>query len=627
MGLLEIGAGALKAATVQIQTTGNNIANASTPGYHRQLAVQSEAGTQRTGAGYIGLGVQVDTIQRQYDGFLERAVGVGEAAAAADASRQGQVRTLEQLFADSDTGLGTSMDDLRAALADLVSTPADGSVRTVVLSRAGALAQRITSLERQMSELGSDTAQRMSAEVTELNGALVRLAEVNRQILATDVDGHSANDLLDQRDVLIGQINQRAQGNAYIAADGTASVFTVTGEPLVVGDRASTFTVGTDAFESGTPQLKLKTVNAELPVDAAALGGGSIAGLMRVHAEDLAAARSRLGQMAGAIGDAFNRVQAGGIDASGRAGQPMFKWSAPAAIAATTNGGSAELRATVSDAATVQASDYLVTFDGTQFVATRQSDGQQTALSGLPQTLDGLTIDLASGTPQAGDRFMVRAASRFASGFAMNLGATGQLATAVAVTPQAGATNGGSLAVGSFAVTDPGNGNLTGPVTLTFNGSGGFDVAGAGTGNPAAVPFVAGQPISYNGWTLSLSGTPAAGDTITLGPTTSTTSDNRNARQLYEAVGAASVGGRTFHDAYADLVADVGSRAQQASAASDQSTAMLANAKAARDSVSGVNLDEEAARLLQFQQAYQAAAKLISTSQSLFASLIDAVNG
>ena len=176
-----------------------------------------------------------------------------------------------------------------------------------------------------------------------------------------------------------------------------------------------------------------------------------------------------------------------------------------------------------------------------------------------------------------------------------------------------------------FKVDDPGNGNLTAPVTLVFDGAGHYSVVGAGTGNPTGQPYLAGEPITFNGWSLTLSGTPANGDTITLGATASPATDNRNARELYAATDAARVGGQTLNDAYADLVADVGSRANQAKVASNQSSAMLTHATEARDSVSGVNLDEEAARLIQLQQAYQAAARLISTSQSLFASLIDAV--
>ena len=153
-----------------------------------------------------------------------------------------------------------------------------------------------------------------------------------------------------------------------------------------------------------------------------------------------------------------------------------------------------------------------------------------------------------------------------------------------------------------------------------------YAVVGAGTGNPSGLAYQAGETISFNGWSLTLNGTPAAVDSITLGPTSSPSTDNRNARELYAATDVAGVGGRSFNDAYADLVADVGSRASAAKVASNQSSTMLTHATEARDSVSGVNLDEEAARLIQLQQAYQAAARLISTSQSLFTTLIDAVN-
>ncbi len=625
MGLLQIGSSALRAASVQLQTTGNNVANASTEGYHRQTVSQSDNGTRQTGGGYIGMGVQIDTIRRSYDSFLEKAVGIATSSAAADKSRTRQMSALENLFADSSTGVGSAMDDLRSALAELVNSPADSSTRTVVLNRADALAQRISGLEGKLTQMASDNAQQVRSEVTALNGSLQQLADINQKIIAASVD-HTPNDLYDQRDQLIKQINGYVSANAYINENGTADLFSISGEPMVLGSDPSTFSVTADPFNSGLPQLNLTTLGRDLPMDAAALGGGSITGLIRFQGDDLASARARLGQMAAAIGDVFNQVQSNGIDSNGQAGKPMFSWADPVATAASTNLGNAEFDVTLSDASALAASDYLISFDGTQFTAQRLSDGIETALTAMPQEVDGLTINLASGTAQAGDRFLVRSASTFASTFEMSLGSTRELAIGMAVTPQLGNTNSGSASVTGFKVDDASNGNLTAQVILAFDGAGNYNVVGAGTGNPTNVPYVAGQPISFNGWSLTLSGTPAAGDTITLDATASPATDNRNARELFAAVDAALVGGQSLNDAYAELVADVGSRASSAKVASNQSSAMLTNATAARDSVSGVNLDEEAARLLQMQQAYQAAARLISTSQSMFTTLIEAVS-
>lgn len=624
MGLLEIGSSALKAASIQLQTTGNNVANATTPGYHREVVSQSDNGARRTGSGYIGMGVQIDTIRRSYDSFLERAVGIGEASAASDKSRLSQMSAMESLFSDSETGVGAAMNDLRTALAELVNSPTDSSTRTVVLNRAEALAQRINGLDGKLGQMASDNAQRVGSEVNALNDTLKQLADVNQKIIAADVR-HTPNDLHDQRDLLISKINGYASANAYINDNGTADLFSISGEPMVLGGEASTFTVTADLYNSGLPQLNLKTLGRDLPMDAAALGGGSIVGLMRFQADDLASARARLGQMAAAIGDVFNTVQANGIDSTGQAGKAMFSWTDPIAISASTNDGSAQLGVTVTDPSALAASDYLVTYDGTQFIARRQSDGVETALSAMPQEVDGLTLALDAGTAQVGDRFLIKSASNFASTFRMDLGTTNELAIGLAVTPQVNGTNTGSGAVDSFKVSDSSDPNLTGLVTLVFDGAGRYNVVGAGTGDPTNVAYQAGQPISYNGWTMTVKGSPAAGDTITLGATTSPSTDNRNARALYEATDAALVGGQSLNDAYADLVADVGSRARQATVASNQSSAMLTHAKEARDSVSGVNLDEEAARMIQLQQAYQAAARLISTSQSLFSTLIEAV--
>jgi flagellar hook-associated protein 1 FlgK len=208
-----------------------------------------------------------------------------------------------------------------------------------------------------------------------------------------------------------------------------------------------------------------------------------------------------------------------------------------------------------------------------------------------------------------------------ANGFQVALSSPAGLATALPAMPQLGASNTGTMSVASFGVASPGA-NTSQPVTLSFNGNGTFNVAGTGTGNASNVPFTAGQTISYNGWTMTLAGTPAAGDTLTVQATAAPQADNRNAQALLNTVDANVVNGTSFSTAYANLVGDVGTRSQSAQTAQTVSQQALTSATASRDQGSGVNLDEEAAKLLQYQQAYQAAAKVITTAQSLFQSIL-----
>jgi flagellar hook-associated protein 1 FlgK len=625
-GLLNIGASALNAAYLQLQTTSHNIANVNTPGYHRQDAVQQSVEGTSSGLGFVGRGVQIVTVRRQYDAFLERELSLNQAASSADEARATQMSQLDRLFAATDTGLGAAMDDLRSGLADLVNNPSDTAARTVALNRADAFAARIRDTSGQLSEIAYQTDQRIAATAKQLNGLLQRLGALNNEIATQSGAGHSPNDLLDQRDDLVNQVNKIVKANPIVSADGTVSLFASGGEALVVNATVANFDVGADTLDPSKSQLVLKTLGASVPVDSATLGGGELAGLMRFRDEDLAAARWRVGQMAAAIGSAFNAQQAVGLDATGAAGQPMFTMNPPVVSSAVSNTGNAVLGVAIGNASQLAASDYVLTWNGSAYQVTRQSDGTQSTLAGLPATIDGLTLSTTSGTPAVGDRFLVRSGSVMASGFTMALSSPSRLASGLGVMPQMGAANGGDVATSAFKVNTVGA-NLTQPVTLTFTGAGTFDVTGTGTGNPTGVAYAAGQPISYNGWSLTLKGTPKAGDTVTLTPTASPSTDNRNAKAMFDLVDQRVVNGSSFNSAYADMLADIGARAQTANTAQAMSSQSLADAKASRDEVAGVNLDEEAARMMQFQQAYQAAAKLIATAQTLFTALLNATGG
>ena len=235
--------------------------------------------------------------------------------------------------------------------------------------------------------------------------------------------------------------------------------------------------------------------------------------------------------------------------------------------------------------------------------------------------VDGLTVSLGSGTPAAGDKFLVRAASSYVSGVRSMLTNPSRLATALPVTTVTGSANTGDLSASSLDISAIGA-NTSQPVSITFTGAGTFNVTGTGTGNPTGLTYSPGMTLSYNGWSLKLSGAPKAGDTMQVVATANPAGDNRNARAMQALGDASNVDGAKVIDRYADLVGEVGTRAQSAKATGDMSQRLYDDAESARTSVSGVNLDEEAARMLEYQQAYQAAAKVISTANQMFQSLL-----
>lgn len=627
-GLFNIGTSALQAAYVQLQTTGNNIANADTPGYSRQRVELAPTSQYFSGAGFIGRGVDVITVARLYDRFLAARVQTGTAVAAGDAARASQLEQLENLIGSQSAGIGAALDDFRLALADVVNRPADGSARTVVLGRARALADRFQAMSSGIEEMGRGIEARLADGVERLNGLLQQVSSLNESIARSQGTGQPPNHLLDQRDALVGEINGLLQVTTTQNADGSINLFGGGGHGLVVGGSVARLATQPDPLDPTRSRLVLETSGAVVPMSAGLLGGGELGGLVRFRDEDLTAARNGLGRLAGAVAGAYNAAHALGVDATGAPGGDLFAVGAPSVSPATGNAGGAAFSVSVADPGQLAASDYQISWDGSQYTVTRLSDGRQTAVGAWPATIDGLEIDLdtSGGPPAAGDRFLVRSASTMAAGFTSLLSSTQRLATGLGAAPATGVGNGGDVGVSSFGVSTPGNPNLGASVTLAFDGAGSFSVTGAGTGDPTGLAYTPGMTISYNGWTMTLTGQPAAGDTVTVGAVADPAADNRNARALVELGDLGLVQGSRFTEAWAGMLADIGQRSQVAAGSAELSAAVLADARSALGSVSGVNLDEEAARLLQYQQSYQAAAKVIATAQAVFDTLLEIAN-
>lgn len=625
-GLITVGASALRVAYAQMQTTGHNIANAATPGYSRQEVLISSAGSNFSGDGFLGRGVDIVTIQRRYDDFLAREVHDATAVGASDTARSQALDRLDRVFGDPQNGIGAAYDDLSLGLADLANRPFDPAARTVAMQRAGVLASRIQFAQRDLENLHDDSMQQIGVAAESLNGSLAALAKLNNTIASASSSGMPPNDLLDQRDALILKINEGMKASAYLNKDGTASVYAATGDALVVGANAARLSTRNDPADATRVQVVLTSNGNSLPMNEGLLGGGEIAGMLRFLNDDLRSAQWSLGQLSAGIAGAFNGQQALGVDANGNAGAAVFSTGAGTVVPASSNSGNANIGIGVADSRSLAASDYTLAFDGGQFTLTRVADGKQTSFASFPQTIDGLDLSLSSGTPAAGDTFTLRTASEFASGFALAMASPDQWAAGYATTASTAVTNLGNVAATDFAVAGN-DANLRSPVTITFTGPNTFDVTGAGTGNPTGVSYVAGQAISFNGWSMTLGGTPASGDVVTVAPPADPLADNRNARALVALGDAPVVGSASTPEAISALVAGIGNNAQGAQAATRQSELRLQGAKSALDEVSGVNLDEEAAHLLEYQQAYQAAAKVLATAQSMFDALMAATNG
>ena len=628
--LLNIGSRSLAAAQGSLATISHNIANVNTPGYSRQEAVLQTAGGQYTGAGFFGRGVELSTVRRQYDQFLSASVQTGAARAGFDSARSGALQGLDGVFADAQLGIGAAVDAVFSSASDMANRPADASARQAFLASSAQLAQRITGVGSQLRALGQEADARIAGSVSQINTQLGTIHSLNERIAQAQVSGQPPNDLLDQRDAALQTLNGLLPVTTLATGDGSLSLFTTAGAPLLVGNQQSAVSAVPDPADGTHMALQL-TPSGKAPaqvLDETSLGSGSVAGLMHFRDSDLASAINQVGRLALVVADQFNTQQARGVDASGVQGQPLFSAPAPVTRLNTSNTGSGNVTATVVDSSALKASDYRVDLAGGSYTVTRLSDGQQTGSVTFPAVIDGLNFAL-TGAPASGDSFVVQPFAAASTGLAARSLAPSQIATGYAATAQAAASNKGTATATQFTVLQH-SADTTLPVTITFNNPPTtFNVTGLASGNLTNVPYTAGQtvpalPANYNGWSLVLDGTAVAGDSFSVTPNTAPGRDNRNALALGAIADAATVDGVSLNQAYATLVGDVGVRVQGARDTAAVSQQMQADATSRLSAVSGVNLDEEAANLLRYQQAYQASAKIIQASQTLFDSLLAA---
>ena len=648
MSLLNVGSRALLANQAALQTAGHNIANVSTPGYSRQTVVLQTVQGQFTGGGYIGKGVDVQTIQRNHSELLTRQSTAASAVDAGDTVRMDRLRQLQEVFSGGASGIGASINDMMNALSDVVSAPTDLTARSVALTRMDETAARMRDASQRLDEIGYTVAEQLKGSMVAVNSLAKNIAGINEQIARAKGNGQPANDLLDQRDQLIRELNQHIQTSQVAADDGTVSVFVAGSQPLVLGNQAATLSIDDPIdFGAGSGKKVLSFLapgsSTKVELNESMLGGGQVAGLLRFQNNDLAEGRNLLGRMAIAISESMNTQNRLGLTLNGQPGENLF---APISLGNATpsnfNTSTATMALTVADPTTLQASSYTVSFTaGDAGSVTRHSDGKVFSFDGsaLPPvtvasvfSAQGLGVTL-SGAVNAGDQFVINSLQGAAAELQALQYSPTDLAAANPVNAAMGATNGGSLQLASLKATGPITQPATGsPVTIAFTAGSPATYSATVPGPPVATiatgNYVSGEKIAINGWEIALQGAPKSGDTVTVGNATDSQygdwykRDTGNASALMALRDVPMFDNATLADGFASAMAQVGTRTQSAQFAAELSSSIAANLERDRTAVSGVNLDEEAARLIQYQQAYQASAKMIQIAQNIFDTLI-----
>ena len=640
--ILSIGQSALAAAQVGISTTGHNIANAATPGYSRQVLVQGAATAQNFGFGYVGQGVDISSIQRIYSDFQAAQVRSTQTTQSSLSTYATQMSQIDNMLANVTSGLSPSLQGFFKGIQDVSSNPSSIASRQAALSSANALASRFQSMGAQLDQMRQGVNTQIISSVGEINSLSTQISQLNQSITLAQgatAAGQPPNDLMDQRDQLILDLSKQIKATVVKQDDGKYNVFIGNGQPLVVG--GLTYQLSTTVSPTDASKIEVAYSNSGNPfiLSGSALTGGALGGLVDFRNKSLEPAQNALGRIAIGLASTFNAQHKLGQDLNGNLGTDMFVVGVPTVGQNANNTGTASLTASISNVSALTTSDYNVQFNGTQYQVTRLSDGQVTALTSSPQTIDGVDFTTA-GVPATGDSFLVRPTVAGAPSFAVKISDTSLLAAAAPIATAAPITNTGTGAISAGSVdasylTTPlsapvtlsynsGTAQLTGfpatqAVTVTYNGNSTTYAAGA------PVPYTAGATLSVGGISLAISGVPANGDVFTVAPNTGGVGDNRNAVLLaaLQTTNTLVGGTASYQDAFAQLVASIGNKTNELQVMSDAEGQTLTNQIQAQQSLSGVNLDEEASNLLRYQQAYQAAGKVMQVASQLFDVLLN----
>lgn len=767
--IFSIGQSALQAAMAAQATTSHNISNATTPGYNRQVVVQSTAGGINYGYGFVGQGTNVAEIKRVYNDFLTKQQLASQTSASSLDSYYSQISQLDNLLADGDAGLSPALQKFFSTIQDWASNPNTSASRQSMLSSASTLVARFQSLNDQMAQSRTSVNNQILSTVDSINSYATQLAELNKAIVKATASGagQAPNDLLDQRDQVIAEVNKYVKVSVVPQDSGAVSVFVGSGQPLVIGEEPTTYVAVPAADDITRLQIGYNVApgkTASIP-DSFFYDGGSLGGLLKYRSETLDSAQNTLGRIATVLASTLNDQQKLGLDQNGVAGTDMFNVAKPVITPSTKNAGDAALSVTISNASALTTSDYTLAYDGTNYTLTRLSDKTKTVLApgDFPKEIDGLTINLptvaAGGDPiAAGDSFKIQPTIDGAAQLTLAISNPELLAAAAPIVTAGNATTTAGLSTtgntGSGVVTNPTvdtstavqgssqvytftaasagppatsaslslspnaavtvtdtNGNTTNvaagdpipyyegatyssngvsfvlsgsPATgdkFTFNpviGNKGTASISAGSvdasymANPLAagtkidmtyntsttppsfslsqavttagtithkdgttstiavgdtsVTYTPGDTYTFNGITFSITGQPTNGDQFAISPSTSGTSDNRNALLLAGLQTKNTIGNTSFQGSYSQLVATIGNKTNEINVTNTAEKARLDAITQQQQSESGVNQDEELANMIKNQQQYQAAAKIIQAASDMLNVLFQVIN-
>jgi flagellar hook-associated protein 1 FlgK len=621
--LLSIGVKALSANQGVLQVTGQNIANVNTTGYSRQSVRLESLSTGSSTTQFSGAGVKVAEVQRAHSAFLNTQVSAAKSREAADTLRLSKLQELQSVFPVGEDGIGRSISDMLNSLAEIGSAPPDLTSRYIFLTLATEVASRLrNTMNNQVADMASSVSTELGEKVQSANGLLQRVASLNVAIAKSNAQGLANNELLDQRDLAVQELNQLIATRQMVGEDGMMTLY-AGNQSLLNGQEAATLTLSANPEDSTQQMLQVTRRHGSVALDTALLGGGEISALMTFQQDDLPWMVNQLGHLALTLGLSINQQHRYGLTLDNQLGTDLFNLTQTIQGFSTSNTAAGSV--SFLDPTQLRPSDYRLNrkTDGSYEVVRLEDQSVHAFASVSDIELDGLQFNVTS--LNTGESLLFKPYARAAGEMDVVFSSPRELAVASQIQLGFGANNTGTLGLSSLRVYET---PTLDPVTLRFSDSSQYDIlAEDGTVLESGEQYVPGVPIRYNGWELIMIGTPRSGDEARLSPPDPTfiARNAGNANALMGLRDNVMGNGSKLIDVYANVLSELGVKTQSAGYAANVSSTIYGNLEASRQAVTGVNLDEEAARLLQFQQSYQAAAKTLQTAQTLFDAVLRAV--
>jgi len=618
-----------------LDVTSNNISNVATPGYSKENANFTERPGQAYSSGYIGSGTAIDSVTRAYDELLAGQVRSSQSSYSSFDTYATQAAQIDDMLSDPKTGLTVSLQNLINAYQTVANSPATSAQRQALLSQANSIAQQMQNYNAQLQTYAGGVEQGISSSITQINTLTDGIAKLNQQIAAGLAStGQTPNQLMDQRDQMLDQLSQYVSVNTATQADGSMNVYVGTGQPLVIGATTQKLQATPNQYNASENQVSIVNGGGLTTDITSSISGGQLGGLLAVRDQVLRPAENTLGQFSVGLATLTNQAQAAGLDLTGAAGKPMFAVGGVISTSSSINTGTASVTTTRTNLSSLSSDDYILrqSSAGT-WTLTDEATNQPVTMTGTGTAADpflaaGLSM-VVSGTAAVGDSYEIRPTAAAAAGMSVLLTSPAQIAVASSIATTGAAANTGTGTVAKSVVTDP-SVWVPGTYKISFTSATAYQVTDSANNVVGTGSYTSGTPITFNGASVTITGAPANGDVFNVGAAgASNVGDNSNAFALIDSLNASKLnGGTTSLSSVANnLVSQVGVQTQQAQANASAQKAVNASATDTRNNLSGVNLDEEAAKMVQYQQAYSACAQLIQASNTMFNSLLSAIKG